>query len=205
MKKFETGKEKIQKICDILRRETLEPAEENAAKVIADAKAEATRIVDEARAEAERLEAAAHERIRKERSVFQSSMEQGARQSLELLRQEIENRLFDEQLGKTVAEATADPKLIATLANAIVEALGKQGMAADLSVVIPQAVKKEDVASLLLEGVRDQLKVGLFKGGVQVRLEDQNITVDISDEALVELLGRYVRKDYRELLYGKEA
>ena len=48
MKSLEKGEEKIQKICDVLRRETLEPAQLEAEGVIEQAKEKAAGIVREA-------------------------------------------------------------------------------------------------------------------------------------------------------------
>ena len=53
MKFMDTGKDKVQQICDILKKETLEPAREEAQKIIDDAKASAQRIVQEAKEQAD--------------------------------------------------------------------------------------------------------------------------------------------------------
>ena len=44
MKGFETGKDKVKKICDVLKKETLEPAKEEAERIIAAAKLRGKRI-----------------------------------------------------------------------------------------------------------------------------------------------------------------
>lgn len=208
VKSLDTGKDKIQKICDILRRETLEPAGEQAEKIVSDARAEAERLLAQAREQVAELEAAAHQRILQERSVFDSSVNQAVRQSVETLRQQVEGRLFSEELGHTLASATADPKVIATLINSLVEAIDREGIGVDLAAIVAKTVKVEEVNNFLLERVAELLKegvqVGDFRGGAKLRLSDRQITIDISDEALVELLGRYLRKDFRAKLFGKE-
>jgi len=40
-----------------------------------------------------------------------------------------------------------------------------------------------------------------FDGGIQVKLHEQKMTLDLTDEALIELLQRYLRKDFRDLLF----
>jgi V/A-type H+/Na+-transporting ATPase subunit E len=204
---LETGKDKIQKICDVLRRETIEPAEADALKIVEGARKEAEQILKKAHDEAAEAERAARERIARERSVFASSVEQGIRQSLETLRQNVERKLFVGELGDTLATATGDPKVVASLINAIVEAIDREGIEAELTALVPKVVKVEEVNSLLLERVakrlREGVQVGDFDGGARVRLIDRQITVDISDEALQELLGRFLRKDFRAVLFGK--
>lgn len=206
-KSLDTGKEKIQKICDVLRREAIEPAEEEATRIVGGARKEAEQILAKAKAEAAALEKGARERVASERRVFESSVEQGVRQSVETLRQQVEQKLFYGELAETLAVASGDPKLVASLINAIVEAIGREGIETDLMVLIPKTVTVDEVNGLLLEKVAAKLKggvqVGDFAGGVQVRLVDRQITVDMSDEALEELMGRYLRKDFRAILFGK--
>ena len=45
MKGLDTGREKIQKICDSLRKETLEPAKQEAREIIENAHMQASEIV----------------------------------------------------------------------------------------------------------------------------------------------------------------
>lgn len=53
MKGTEPGKDKVKKICDILRRETLEPAENEAKQIIDSAKEQAKQMISAAHKEAE--------------------------------------------------------------------------------------------------------------------------------------------------------
>ena len=48
MKGLESGKDKIQKICDALRKETLEPAKQEAREIVENAHMQASEIVTEA-------------------------------------------------------------------------------------------------------------------------------------------------------------
>ena len=53
MKGLETGKDKIQKICDALRKETLEPAKQEAREIVENAHLKADEILQEAKKKAE--------------------------------------------------------------------------------------------------------------------------------------------------------
>ena len=44
--------------------------------------------------------------------------------------------------------------------------------------------------------------LGDFDGGVKVKYVDKNLTIDVSDETLMDLISRYVRKDFRKLIFG---
>ena len=67
MKGLESGKDKVKKICDILRKETLEPAQDEARGLIESAKEQAQQLIEEAKQEAERLKAEALKHNEQER------------------------------------------------------------------------------------------------------------------------------------------
>lgn len=206
MKTLEKGKDKVREICDALRRETMEPAQEEAKQIIADAKTERDRIVQHAEREAEGVLEAARVQIEKERQVFKSSMEQASKQALEALRQSIEHELFHPEVVESVDKRMADPEIIAKLIQAIVKSVEKEGLNTDIYALIPKTVSAEKVNAALAKDVLDKLKegavkVGDFSGGTQVKLIDKKMTIDISSKALVDLLVRYIRDDFRQLFF----
>ncbi len=207
MKTLERGQDKIQRICDKIRHETLEPAKQEAQAVIAAAKKKAEHLVAEAEHQAEQLIQHARAQIEQDRHVFLSSLEQAAKQTLGSLRQDIEQRFFNEGLQDLLAKQLASPQLIANLINGIVKALKRDGIEADLKAIIPHSVSPTDISSLLLDEVCKKLKdkpleIGGFAGGAQVKLQDKKMTIDLTDQALKELLANYMRKDFRQLIFG---
>lgn len=207
MRSFDKGQDKIQKICDQLRRETLQPAAEEAQRILEEAKKKAEEIKEEAERHAELMIKQARGQIEQERNVFHSSLKQAAKQTVEGLRQEIEHRLFNDELQNLLEKQLTDPKVIADLVNGIVKAIEKEGLGVDLTAVIPHLVSVEDVNGLLLESVRRRLKekpleLGSFAGGIQVKLLGKKMTIDLSDQAIKELLANYMRKDFRNLIFS---
>lgn len=207
MKTLDTGHDKIQKICDILKKETLEPAHLEAKKIIEAAKKQAEHIIAESHQQAEKSIADARRVIEQERNVFQSSLTQSAKQSLEALRQAIEHKLFNEELHNIVLRHTVDPHVIAKLIDAIVKALEKEGLAADLAAIIPASISVKEVNALLASGILNKLKdqsvaLGDIGGGAKVRVEGKKMTLDISNNEIEDLLQRYLRKDFRKLIFG---
>lgn len=145
--------------------------------------------------------------IEQERNVFHSALQQAAKQAVEGLRQEIEHRLFNEELQNILEKEMGDPKIIAELISGIVKALEKEGLTIDLSAVIPRLVSPDDVNALLIENIRKRLKgkpleVGGFAGGAQVKLHGKKMTIDLTDQAIKELLANYMRKDFRKLIFS---
>lgn len=209
MKTLDNGPDKIQKIGEKLRFDVIEPAKAEAQQIIEAAHRKASEIVAQAEKQAKEVKAFAHSQIEQEKNIFQSSMLQASKQSLGALRQAIEDRLFNDQLTAVLKGQMADPQIIADLINAIVKAIEKEGLGADLSAVIPQAIPAQDVSKLLLQEVLKKLKgqtltLGAFAGGAQIKIEDKQIRVDLSDQAIKELLSSYVRKDFRQLIFAKE-
>lgn len=205
---METGKDKVKKICDVLRRETLEPAQREAEEMLSNARQDAERMVEEARQAIQRMENEALQEIERQKTVFQSSLSQACKQAVESLRQSIEERLFNPGLMELIKEQMQDPNLIAQLVHAAVKAVEKEGLEANLSIYIPAAVPAKSVNALLGDAILKQLKektvlIGPLTGGIEVKLHKENMTVDISDAALKEIVANYIRKDFREMFFGK--
>lgn len=207
MRKLETEEEKIEKICNLLRYETIEPAKREALVALGQAQQRAHAIVGEAEREAERLLSEARELVKRERALFESSLEQGARQSVEALRQHIEEHLFNSAVTAAVAALQRDPAVLARLLDAIVAAVDGAGLSADLSAYVSKNVPREAVLALLADNTLkllsngEALQVSGISGGVQLRLTDKKMTIDMTDTALKELLSAFVRKDYRKLFF----
>lgn len=206
MKTLEKGQEKIEKICEVLRRETLEPAEKKAAEIIEAANQKAKEIVLEAEKNAAEIIKKAQVQVEQERKVFQSSLTQAGRQGLEMLRQEIEHKLFNPELQTLIVGSTTEPNAVAKIIDALIKAIEKQGIASELIAYIPKSVSPQAVNALLLENVAKKLKngtveVGDFEGGAKVKLVNKRMTIDMSDDALRELLSAYVRKDFRKFIF----
>ncbi len=206
MKTLEKGKDKIREICDVLRRETLEPAQGEAKLIVAEAEEQRSRILKQAQDEANVLLAAARAQIEKERQVYKSSLEQASKQALEALRQSIEQQLFQPELVETVDKRMVDPDVVAKLIRAIVTSLESEGLETDLHALIPRTVSADQINALLGKEILTKLKdhavkVGDFAGGAQVKLLSKKMTIDISSQALVELLTRYLRDDFRQFFF----
>jgi V/A-type H+-transporting ATPase subunit E len=208
MKTLEKGSDKIKKICEVLRVETLEPAKREADKIVDEAKARASQIVAEARVEAKQLHDAARESIERERTVFQSSLSQAGKQGIESIKQQIEELLFNREMDAMLSQGSSDPELIAKIISSLIAAVERDGIQADLAAVIPDTVPAEAVTVALGQGTVEKLRgkglqFGSFRGGAQLKWHNKKLTIDMTDEALKELLSQYVRKDFRKLLFGE--
>lgn len=207
MKGIETGKDKVKKICEVLRKETLEPAKKEANEIIDEARSEAEKVLREAHRKAEHIVSEAKTEMEKQKNVFHSSINQASKQAIESLKQQIEEKLFNRELGQLIIKHTQDPKILAELISGIIKALERDGVNGDLSAYIPASVQAKAVNALLAEQVISKLKeksvlLGTMAGGVEVKIRKENISIDITDVALKDLLINFIRKDFREMIFG---
>ena len=77
----------------------------------------------------------------------------------------------------------------------------------DISVFIPKVVDVDEVAKVLTKSMFEKLEGKLvaldnLHAGVQVQIEKKNMRIDVSDEALLDLVARFIRKEFRNLLFG---
>lgn len=207
MNSLDTGKDKIKKICEILQNETLQPAKQEANTIIEQARNKAASIIADAHTKAQQIEQEAKVKVEKRQELFNQSLQTGFAGAKEKLRQEIEATLLKETFIPWVKEQTSHPDVAAKLITAIVEALQKEGTSANLSAVISDQIKPAEVNALLGEKIVALLKekevvVGSFHGGVKIKLHDEHLTLDLSDESIVELLVSYIAKEFRDVIFG---
>jgi V/A-type H+-transporting ATPase subunit E len=207
MKGLETGKDKIQKICDALKKETLEPAKQEAREIVENAHIQASEVLKEAQAKADSIMQDAEKEIEGKKKVFEASLTLACRQGMESLRQKIEKELFSEELTQLIGKEMADPKVIVNLLNSFMKTMEEKGVDEDFIASIPKSISPRIINDLLASKVLQKLEnqtviAGDFAGGLQIQLKDAKVTVDISDTALRAIVAQYIRKDLRDLVFN---
>lgn len=208
MEGTETGRDKVKKICEVLRQETLEPAMKEAKSTLEKAQKNGEQIIEEAKAKAAKIIADAEKDIDQKYQVFKASLNQGARQSIEWLKQEIEERVLNENLSEMLARSTATPEVLSEMIQAVIQAVKDEGLETDLSAIIPTKIEAETVNALLGKDLLEKLKeksvlIGPQKGGIEMKLHKQNVKIDLTNEALLELMLRFVRKSFHRYFFAK--
>jgi V/A-type H+-transporting ATPase subunit E len=206
MKNLETGKSKIQKICDMIRVETLEPTKQEARELIENARLQAAEIIEEAEKKARSLQRDADAEIKEKKRLLESSLALSCRQAIEMLKQKIEQELFNKELADLIMQDTGRPELIVRLIESFARSLEEQGIEEDFEVLIPKEITARSINALLGEKIIERLKnrsveLGDFHGGVQIKMKGRQITIDISDQVVRELIAAYIRRDFRDLLF----
>jgi V/A-type H+-transporting ATPase subunit E len=175
--------------------------------MIENATLRAAEIVEEAQKKAQALIAAAKAEIEEKNKVFQASLQLACRQGIEMLKQKIEGQLFDVQLSEMIVKELTDPKLIAHLIEAFLKIMEEKGIEEEFVAIIPKTIQPRAINALLGSKILEKLQketvvVGDFAGGVKIQLKGRQITIDISDATIKEILAQYIRRDFREMVFG---
>ena len=100
-------------------------------------------------------------------------------------------------------------RVLGWVIEVVIEAIAKEGLSKDISIYVAKKVDKREVSKMLvnksIEKLREkELVLGDFEGGIKVKLRDKEITIDISDQAIKEMVARFVREDFRRLVLGEK-
>lgn len=207
---LKAAKGKIQQICDLLKKETIEPAQQQAAEILENAHLQADKIVEKAEKKAASILEKAEVEKKQKFKAFEASIALAMKQALSALREKIEKKLFQERLGEEVEKAAQNPELIAPMIQALSDAVEKEGLSEEMELRLPKAIHPEQIAKYLIGKTWEQLKHSALyleelKGGVQLKIKDKNLVLDMSDQALTELLDPYIRKEFRSLLFQESS
>lgn len=202
----DTAQNKVAEICKQLTKDTLEPAQEEAKRIIEDAEKEASSMIENAKKEIEELQKAKDEHFKQKTSVYESSIRMALNQALSMLRTQITEQLFAPKLRELLQAGLNETTVIASLIQAIVEDIREKGVNTSLQASIAKGASVEEVNKTLISAVKDQLQehsvsLGAFNGGVTVKLVEDNISLEITDTALKELVMQYVSEELRNVLF----
>ncbi len=205
-KSIDTARGKIQKICDVLKNETIEPAKQEAKEIIENAQIQAKEIIEKANNKAKEIIEKSKEEKEKQQKVFESALSLAKKQAIDSLKVEIEQKLFDKSLSELIVKASADIKVLSNMITSIVKVIEENGIDTDIMAFIPKTASKKEINELIGKTILENLKgksveIGDFGGGVKISLKDNNITIDMSDDALFHIIAKYVRSDFRDIMF----
>jgi V/A-type H+-transporting ATPase subunit E len=201
MKGLESGKDKVRKICEVLKKETLQPAQREAEEIILAANETAQRIISDAKKSAEVILSEGNESLERQKNVFQSSLNQACKQVIESLKQEIESKMLDQELLALISKQMNDPSVIAEIINAVVSCISKEGLDTDMTAYVAESTSARNINTLLAQNMISKLRekevvLSQIHGGVAVKLHNQNITIDITDKAVKDLVSQFISKRF---------
>lgn len=204
---MQTGKEKVDRICQLLKEETLKPAQEEAKNILDSARQKADEIVLQAENKKKQILSDLDQEIEQKQKIFDSSLNLSCRNAYQKVRESLEKNLFSEDLQKMIQEEVSNTQVMTDFVKAIVEAIDKEGLSTDLEVFIPKKVNRDEFVKELINRFKDKLQKEKvidqdFAAGVKVKMVDQKITIDLSDQALKELIASFLQKEFRQIVFN---
>lgn len=201
-----TAQDKLKEICNALLVETLKPAEEQADLIIHDAKARAKQIIQEAQEQAQKIVQAASSEAQHKLTQGEQALIQAGKRSVESLKQVVETKILKESLLAWLDDQLAEATVATTLITTLIQAVEKEGLSGNLIAYIGKHVPARDINQQLCKAALSKLKdqtieVGTFSSGVQLKVVDKNLVIDLSADAIADLLIRYLQHDFRKMIF----
>jgi V/A-type H+-transporting ATPase subunit E len=214
--------EGVQNLIDRLREEGTDAGQREAQRLKDQAQEEAGRILADARQQAEDIVAQAKEEAESERAAGREALQQASRDTLLCVKESLDTE-FRRHLRNLVGRELSDPEglrkvLIAAASGAIPEEYRDSAMTFQLP---ERVVSLEDLRHRPEEGDEDslgRLAKDLASGmlgegvhleqacddylGMKVRIEGADVTIDLTDEAIAEVLYRHLIPRVRAILDG---
>jgi V/A-type H+-transporting ATPase subunit E len=209
----------IQELIDELREKGVNAGKEESSRLVEDAENRAAWILEQAEAEAAEIRSKAEKDAAFIRKSGADALEMAYRDIRMKLRDEL-SRQFARQLSKLVVQELKDPQ---TLKQLLVSAAARSKLPDEPArIVLPErAIGLEELRSdpsqlqggplieMVSEVARELFSQGVEIGtdgrgraGVSVSFRDGEINVDLTDQALVDLLLGHLQPRFRAILEG---
>lgn len=210
----------VRSLIDRVRSEGVEAGESEAKRIVDEAHQKAARTLENARAEAARYLEEAREKARLEQEAGQAALEQGARDTVLSLQEELTQH-FGRQLRRLVEQRLGDPDFLERL---ILELVGAErpSESEPAEVLLPRRaldlhdlrdrnpeLGSDPVDAFVLSVAQSELREGVSIGtvddeqaGLRIRMSDGEIEVDVTTDAVTDLLERHLLPRFRGLLEG---
>ena len=212
----------VQALIDRLREQGIEAGRQDAEKTVADAEARARWVVDQAQEEATRLREQAQSDADRTRTAGQEALQIAVRDALLAVKTDLTQR-FAREMRRLISDQMKSEEMLQQM---ILEVAGRSreaiGETEPATVILPRDVvglndlrrKPEEMqegtlAHFVLATATDLMREGITFGvsedeqtGIRVRLEGSELTLDLTDEAVANLLLQHLSPRFRALLEG---
>lgn len=210
----------VQELIDRIRDEGIQETRQRAEKILDDARREAEAILAKAKEEADVMKAASAAEIESRDKSAMEALKLAARDAVLQLKTGVA-RAFEDHVRRLVTTATMDKELIRTIVLVLARDKAKEvTMDSDLEIMVAKALfedaeldeslrdrGKKQILSLsgdmLREGV-ELIPSDDVKGGVRIKLVGEDLEIDLTDEAIADLLIQFMSPRFVSILAGEE-
>jgi len=213
----------VQALINRLKSEGVAAGKSEGDELLANAREKAEEIVSEAQAKADSLLAAARAEAAKEKSATEDGLKVAARDLVLSLRNELGDRIQQEAarlVGTTLADEQFLQKLILTMAGNAKEN-ASVGDTEPMEIVLPEKVVSFEelkqspeavepgtlthfVIALSGQALRNGVTFSTAPGqnGIKVKLTDRDVSIDLTEESIAELLKMHLQPRLRAVMEG---
>ena len=198
----DSANSKVQEICDLLKKETLDPAKVEAARIVEEAEQKAQSMIEKGKAQLAKLEEEHQKKLDKQLEVHEMAIQLAIKQGLAQLKENVLALFTEEmqtQMGKSLDEKGAVTKIV----EALITSLEKEGIDGDFSVSIPKHIEVSDLLNDLSDGVKNciqqnKIEIGHGKSGIYVVMTEGKVGIEVSQDSMMALLSEYVGSELRK-------
>ena len=199
--------EDVQGLLDKIHNDGIAKAEQEKEAIIAAAKEEAARIVAEAKAQAEILKKAAQTEARTDQDKANAAIRQAARDAVIALKADLLAKL-NAVVHSCIGEAMT-PEVMKQIILTMAQSYAKDANAGESLEVLISKQEQEQTQTFLKDQLLKALKASPvielttdFNSGLQISFRDSDVYFDFSDDALAEVLCRFVGPKLTAVIKG---
>jgi len=212
----------VQELINRLREEGLAEGRQEGEKIISKAHQKAKQIVDQAHSEADEIRKEAHQEAEHYRKSAQEAVQLAARDTVLSLKSTL-TRQFAQRIGELVREDLREEDFLGEVILEIAgRALPEEKRDQKMEIILPEdvvgleelrrhpeKVKEGALGRFMLSRAADQLRDGVTlhssqkqKAGLIIKLVEEEVRIDLTDDAVTELLLEHLLPRFRALIEG---
>ena len=199
---------KLQELTDRLYKEGLSKGKEEGEAILAEASRKAEEIIAAAKKEADAVLRDARKEAEDFRTKVEGDVKMAATQSIQAVRNDIENLMVGKLTDSAVNASLADVEFIKEAIKAVAMNFNAQE-AVDLEAVLPETLKGElepfingELAGALKGGISASFSKKV-SGGFNIGPKDGSYFISFTDETFRSLISEYLRPATRKILFGE--
>ena len=209
----------VQELIDRIRDQGVQAAQEEADRLLRDARKQAAEIVAQAKSEADATQAKAHAEIEAYEAASMDALRLATRDTVLDLKARVMNR-FEEFVKRLVISATRDEELVRDIVlvlagHAAAEFIKDKDIVVRVSRSLLQSQGdpefKEEGKQAILGLSSDMLREGLelatddeIEGGARVQLLQDKLEIDLSDRAIARMISQRLLPRFKAILEGAQ-
>ncbi|MBR4665132.1 MAG: hypothetical protein IKO93_14800 [Lentisphaeria bacterium] len=189
--------EDVQGLLDKIHNDGIAKAEQEKEAIIEAARKEAAQIVAEAKAQAEILKKAAQTEARTDQDKANAAIRQAARDAVIALKADLLAKL-NAVVHSCIGDAMT-PEVMKQIILTMAQSYAKDANAGESLEVLISKQEQEQTQAFLKEQLLKELKASPvielttdFNSGLQISFRDSDVYFDFSDDALAEVICRFV-------------